>query len=127
VTLVRVLLIDDAAVLRAAFARIVASLGHDVTALGDPAQGLRRAAQERFAAIVVDGRLEGWDATEYVAAVHAAAPQAAIFIIASLDERPLVVQAAAAGATGAVLRPFRRSQIRDAFAPLAPLLPKGAS
>lgn len=123
----QVLLIDDAAVLRAAFARIVGALGHDVTALGDAARGLRCAAQEQFAAIVVDGRLEGRDTIEYVTALHAVAPQSAIFIIAALDERPLVAQAAAAGATGAVLRPFRRSQIRDAFAALAPLRPEDVS
>ncbi len=123
---VHFLLIDDAAVLRAAFKRIAGALGHDVTAVADGAEGLRRAAGQDFSAIVVDGRLQDCEFSEYVGALYAAAPQSAIFVIASLDERALVARAAAAGAVGAILRPFRGSQIRDALAILEPLQPSAA-
>ncbi len=112
----RVLLIDDAAVLRAVFARIAWTLGHDVSEAESAPAGLRRAAAEAFSAIVVDGRLTGSDVLAYIGALRAVAPRAAIFVIASLEERALVTRAATAGATGAILRPFRRSQIRDALA-----------
>ncbi|MBC5800612.1 MAG: response regulator [Candidatus Eremiobacteraeota bacterium] len=121
-----VLLIDDAAVLRTVFTRIADALGHDVIAVGDAAEGRRRAAAQRFSAIVVDGRLAGYDIGRHVGALRAAAPHSAVFVIASLDERALVARAAAAGAVGAILRPFRRAQIRQALASLEPPPPAAA-
>lgn len=116
---VRVLLIDDAAVMRTMFTRIAETLGHEPSSVGSAAEGLRCAATGDFPAIIVDGRLEGSDVLAYVGALRIAAPLSAVFLIASLEERALVQQAAAAGATGAILRPFRGSQIRDALAALA--------
>ncbi len=110
----RILLVDDSAALRTVFERIVRTLGHEVAAVATPDEGLARAADD-FAAVVVDGRLSDCLLPEYFASLHAVAPRTTLFVIAALDERPLVARMVAAGVSAAIVRPFRASQIAAAL------------
>lgn len=121
------LVVDDAPVLRALVARGVKALGHAVVgeaASLDQAQALAAAALPDV--IAVDGRLAtpaaiagAADVATLVRTLQAAAPAAAIFVIASLAETRLVKSAVAAGARGAIKRPILASQLRDVFASLS--------
>jgi DNA-binding NarL/FixJ family response regulator len=115
----RVLVVDDAAVARAAFARIARAAGIDVVAeASSVAEGLALAADVRPDAVVVDGRLVPDLASAFVAPLRERHPSVAVFIVAALDETPLVRAAVAAGASGALLRPILASQLVRSLVPL---------
>ena len=112
----RVLVVDDAAVSRAAFVRMARHVGFDVVGeAADPKTGLALAARERPDAVVVDGRLVADVVASFVEPLRAADPAVSIVVIAALRETALVRSALEAGASGALLRPFRPSQIGEAL------------
>jgi len=109
---VRVLVVDDARVMRIACERILGTLGYaDVASADRAANGLRAARELRPDAVVVDGRLVECDVPAYVAQLRAVLPQAAILVIAAIDEVALVRACVARGATGALKRPLLRSDV----------------
>ena len=111
----RILVVDDAAVLRAIVVRIADGLGHAIVGEAATLDDARALASETMPdVILVDGRLAR-EVGQVVRALQAPVPDAAIFVIASLDETALVKLAVAAGARGAILRPVVASQMRDAL------------
>jgi two-component system nitrate/nitrite response regulator NarL len=116
----RLLVVDDAAVSRAAFARIARAAGFDVVGeAAGIAEGLALAANVRPDAVVVDGRLVPDLPSVFVAPLRERHPSVAVYIVAALDERALVRAAIGAGATGALLRPVLASQLARILAPHA--------
>ncbi len=125
----RLYIVDDAAVMRAAIGHVASSLGHAVVgeaaSLEDALVGLAEIAVD---VVVVDGRLPtgGREAIRQVEGENSlisglrvlcrAAPAARIIVIAALDETTLVARARAAGAAGALLRPVSRSGLAAALA-----------
>ena len=113
----RLYVVDDAAVMRAAIGHAARALGHaivgEAASLQDALAGLAAIVVD---AVLVDGRLPGAQPEAVVRALRFAVPDAAIIVIAALDETPLVSRARAAGATGALLRPVSRSGLAIALA-----------
>jgi DNA-binding NarL/FixJ family response regulator len=108
----RVLVVDDAAVSRAAFARIARAVGFDVVGeAAGVAEGLALAATVRPDAVVVDGRLVPELPSAFVGPLRERYPAVAVYIVAALEETALVRAAVDAGATGALLRPVLASQL----------------
>ncbi len=110
----RILIVDDAPILRASFARIVTALGHSIAAeaaTADEARSLARDVQPD--AIVVDGRLTGAGIVALISELRAAVPEASVFVTAALDETALVRAAVAGGAAGALRRPFLFTEIHE--------------
>ena len=114
----RVLVADDARILRSLLARMLVTLGHAVVGEAETLDRAHALAGElRPDVVAVDGRLEGTaDVVALVTSLHRASPASAILIIASLEEMPLVRRAIAAGARGAIRRPIVGSQLREALA-----------
>jgi DNA-binding NarL/FixJ family response regulator len=113
---VRLLIADDAAALRELFGGLARALGHDVVAEAadaDEAERLARALQPDVA--VVDGRLVPGQASRVIAGLRAAAPRAAILVVASLTESALVRASVTGGADGALLRPYTLSGLEEAL------------
>jgi DNA-binding NarL/FixJ family response regulator len=107
----RIVIVDDAAVERAIFARIAVTLGHEIAGeAADVTAGAHLAREHRPNLIVLDGRLPGagLDAIELLLA---AAPDAHVAVIASVSELDLVRAARARGASAALLRPLLASQV----------------
>jgi two-component system nitrate/nitrite response regulator NarL len=116
----RVLVVDDAAVSRAAFARIARAAGFDVVGeAAGVAEGLALAAALRPDAVIVDGRLVPDLSSAFVAPLRERDPSVGLYIVAALDETALVRAAVDAGATGALLRPILASQLSRILAPRA--------
>ena len=115
----RLYIVDDAAVMRAAIGHVARALGHvvvgEAAALEDAVAALAGIAVD---AVLVDGRLPGEElgAIPAIAPIRRAVPDAAIIVIAALDEATLVMRARAAGATAALLRPVSRSALAAALA-----------
>jgi DNA-binding NarL/FixJ family response regulator len=106
----RILIADDAAVIRAALARMAAAAGHEIVGEARDAEetlALARAAEPE--AVVVDGRLPPGGAAgsaTLIACLRDLLPSARLIVIAALDETAIVRAAYAAGAAGALLRPI---------------------
>jgi DNA-binding NarL/FixJ family response regulator len=116
---VRVLLVDDSAVLRAVLAGAIAGTDHTVVGeAADVAEAEALAASLRPDVVVVDGRLPP-DGIAAIERIRAAAPEAAILIVAALKELRLVTAATVAGARGALRRPALASEVRETLAGLA--------
>jgi DNA-binding NarL/FixJ family response regulator len=115
---VRILVADDAAVVRSALRRIAGRLEHEIVAEAVDANEARvRSEETRPQIALVDSRLPPDGALGLIAFL--AAQGVAVLVIASLAERALVREAVAAGARGALLRPLLASQAGDALAELA--------
>jgi DNA-binding NarL/FixJ family response regulator len=113
----RVLVVDDAAVSRAAFALVAVGAGHIVVAEAAEAGPVPALLDTHEPdALVIDGRLEGVLMPELIARVRAAHPALRIVVVAALDESALVRAALDAGASCALLRPFLPSHVAAALA-----------
>jgi two-component system nitrate/nitrite response regulator NarL len=117
---VRIVLADDAAVMREIFARIVVPAGHELVAqAGDAGEAAGLAARHAPDLVVVDSRLPPRGGLEALAGIRAAAPQAVVLFVAAAGEQQLVRAGVAAGAGGALLRPLLASQVLSVLASLA--------
>jgi DNA-binding NarL/FixJ family response regulator len=117
---VRILLADDAGVMREIFARIVIPAGHEL--VGQAAEASEAVALAALLApdvVVVDSRLPPGGGLEALAKLRAAAPGAALLLLAAVAEQALVREALAAGASGALRRPLLASQVLGVLAGLA--------
>ncbi|MGH7729548.1 MAG: response regulator [Vulcanimicrobiaceae bacterium] len=115
----RLLIVDDAAVMRTLLVRQLASLGHQVVgAVADLASALELAAEARPDAILLDGRLGGCAGGEAIAALRARAPSSAIVVVGALGERASLRAFIAAGAQAALPRPPLLSHLRRVIATL---------
>jgi DNA-binding NarL/FixJ family response regulator len=119
----RVLVIDDAAVARAAFARMAEGVGHTIVAQSDGSEGpgglAELAERHRVDAVVIDGRLYADGMTTAIARLRQVSPRLHIVVLAALGETGLVRAAIDAGASAALLRPLVPSRVAEALAPRA--------
>lgn len=107
------MIVDDAAVERAIFARIAVALGHEIAGEAtDAAAGERLAQELRPNLIVLDGRLPG-NGLDAIEPLLAAAPGARVAVIAAIGELDLVRTARAHGASAAFRRPLLMSQVAE--------------
>lgn len=116
----RILLADDAAVVRGAFARIVVPAGYELAGeAGEASEAAALAARLAPDVVVVDSRLPPAGGLEALARIRAAAPAAALLLVAAVGEQQLVRDALATGARGTLLRPLLASQVLGVLAGLA--------
>jgi DNA-binding NarL/FixJ family response regulator len=109
---VRILIVDDAPVERAALARIFRDLGHEVVAqASDLASALEFAAEFAPDLAVIDGRLAPEGCLEALRQFRENAPAIVLAVVAALGEIELVRAARAHGASGAFRRPLLRTQV----------------
>ncbi len=114
----RIVVVDDSAVARRVFARLATAAGHDVIAeTADADDALEQVNRHAPDAVVIDGRLPPNGAPSLIERLRERRPDMRIVIVASLDERDLVIAAAAAGASAALLRPLLPSRVVAALDP----------
>ena len=103
---VRVLLVDDHALLRAGMARLL-DLADDVTVVGGAAggaQALEMAAAVRPDVVLMDLSMPGMSGVEATRRLRAVCPEAAVVILTSFADPDLVLDAVDAGAVGYLLK-----------------------
>jgi CheY-like chemotaxis protein len=116
----RILIADDAAVLRGIFRRIAESGGHQIVAEArDAAEAERAAAEHQPDAIVLDGRLPPAGAFDAIARLLVSAPGASIVVTLAAGERDALRAAERAGAHAALTRPFVAGQVLETLSGLA--------
>jgi DNA-binding NarL/FixJ family response regulator len=117
---VRVLIADDAAVLRRALASIIEPAGNQLVGEAlDTGEALDLAQRLLPEVIAVDSRLPPSGGAHAVAQLRSAVPNAAVLLVAAAVERDAVREALAVGARGVLVRPFAASQVLGVLAGLA--------
>ncbi|MDQ2857596.1 MAG: response regulator [Candidatus Eremiobacteraeota bacterium] len=112
----RIVIADDAPALRAVLRRLLERTGHDVVGEADDEATLAAAVRALLPdAVIIDGRLPPSGAPATIVLLRSGTPLLAIYVIAALRETAVVKAATAAGASGAILRPFLATQIAAAL------------
>jgi DNA-binding NarL/FixJ family response regulator len=129
---VRVLLVDDHALLRAGMATLL-DLADDVTVVGSVGSGveaLAAAAALRPDVVLMDLSMPGMSGVEATRRLLAAGPDTAVVVLTSFAEPDLVVDALDAGALGYLLKDAEPDRLVDAVRAAArgesPLDPRAA-
>lgn len=142
--MIRVLLVDDQALLRMGF-RMILEAESDITVVGeaaDGASGVSMAAALHPDVVLMDVRMPGTDGIQATAAIAAAGPASKVLILTTFDLDQYVFAGLKAGASGfmlkdappadlltairtvaggeAVLAPSATRRLIDQFAPLLP-------
>jgi DNA-binding NarL/FixJ family response regulator len=131
--MIRVLVVDDHPVIRSGLAALLHQ-AEDVALVGlaaDGGEGVRLALQERPDVVLMDLEMPGVDGVEATRRLCASAPDTRIVVLTSFSDRPRILSALDAGATGYLLKDAEPEEllrgIRAAAAGDAPLAPRAAS
>lgn len=104
----RILLVDDEAVSLDCFARVLRFGKHDVTAVRDPDEAVRRARGEEFDLVVTDLVMPRVDGAELCVLVRSlAGPRGLpVLFVSGMDDEVLREQVRFAGGAGYLRKPF---------------------
>jgi DNA-binding NarL/FixJ family response regulator len=127
---IRVVLADDHALLRAGLSQILCASG-DIEVVGeaaDGAQALELAEQTRPDLVLMDLSMPGMDGRLATEALSLSHPEIRVIVLTSFADRDSVLDALAAGASGYVLKDIPPAElvaaVRSAARGEAPLAPK---
>lgn len=107
----RVLVVDDDEGIRLLLESVLSAPGRLVSSAATGADALRRARGEEFDAILLDRFLPDVDAVHIMAALRAAAPQAAIVMLSAVDDVEARVAGLRLGADDFLTKPFHVSEV----------------
>lgn len=111
----RVMLVDDAKVMRLMLARIFEQAGYEVA--GEAATGLEAIARYKEIKpdlVLMDITMPEMSGIDAVKEIKKIDPEARIIMCTAMGQRPLVVEAIVAGAVNYVVKPFTPSKVLEA-------------
>jgi len=108
----RIMIVDDNAVMRKVLAALFASVGHEVVCLLEDGNEIEaRLAEIQPELVCLDYNLPGRDGLDLLAVVQAIAPQVDVVFMTASNEDGIEGRAADAGASGFIRKPFGQAQI----------------
>ena len=104
--MIRVLLVDDHAMVRAGLEQLLAAEGdiEVVASVADGATAVEHVRRSRPDVVLMDLSMPGLDGIRATAAIRAVHPQAKVVVLTSFGDRERVLAAVDAGATGYLLK-----------------------
>lgn len=113
----KVLIVDDSEALRKALTALLTSAGHQVVAaLTDGSNIEEIVRREAPDCICLDYQLPGRNGLEILAAIHAQTPEIDVLFMTAANAPEIETQAADAGASGFIHKPFSQQQLIDELA-----------
>lgn len=106
-SMTRILIIDDEPLIRQALSDYLEELGYQTAMAADGAQGLARAREGGFDAVLVDLRMPRVDGLEVIAALKREQPELPIIVISGTGVLDEVVQAIRLGAWDYISKPIQ--------------------
>ncbi len=101
-----ILIIDDEAVLRQTFTRILKQAGHEVTTAADGLEAIKRLEATRFDLVFLDIRLPGgMDGLEVLKQIHERHPQMPVILFTGYASLQTAMDAIRLGATDYLIKP----------------------
>jgi two-component system, chemotaxis family, chemotaxis protein CheY len=114
----RILIVDDALMVREVLAKTVATAGHEV--VGEAASGREALAvfqEVKPDVVVLDLNMPAGDGFEALGHIRAADPSSRVIIVSALARtRSIVVRALKAGAVDVLAKPFNPQRLLDSIA-----------
>jgi CheY-like chemotaxis protein len=128
--MIRVLIADDHGVIRDGLGRLIGAL-EDMTVVGLAADGEEAVQQARATdpdVVLMDLDMPNVDGIEATRRIGEVAPLAAVLVLTSFSDRPRILGALEAGATGYLLKDAAADEVpaRPARGPHSPRRPAGA-
>ena len=103
---IKILLVEDDAAIVATLSRVLAEEGYEVTVEKRGDDGLARALEIPFAAVVTDLKLPGLDGLELVRQLHAERPRLPILMMTAHGTTETAIEATQSGAYDYLVKPF---------------------
>jgi nitrogen regulation protein NR(I) len=101
-----ILLVEDDSSLASALRHVLELAGYSVTSATTGEEGLQRANEERFDAILADFKLPGLNGLDLVKEIHAANRRVPILLMTAHGTSGLAIEATRSGAYDYLLKPF---------------------
>ena len=114
----KVLLVDDAAVMRMRCARLLREEGHDVIEAANGREALEMYQSEKPDAVLMDITMPEMDGLEALKAIKAVDPHAQVAMLTAMGQQAIVIEAIKSGARDFVVKPFERDRVLAAVAKL---------
>jgi two-component system, NtrC family, response regulator HydG len=108
----RVLVIDDNETMRDGMAISIKTMGHDVTACANGADGVAAYQKRRFDFVVTDLKMQGMDGLEVVKHLRGLDAEAVVLIVTAFGSIESAVEAMRAGAFNYIQKPFSPDTLR---------------
>jgi CheY-like chemotaxis protein len=110
----RIVVVDDNAVMRKVLGALLAAAGHEVVGAFADGDGLEESLQHlRPEVVCLDYQLPGRDGMALLRAIHALLPEIDVLFTTAASGEGLEAQAADAGASGFIAKPYSQQQIAD--------------
>jgi len=109
----KILLIEDDAGITETLRRVLIEEGHEVVAEARGDDGLARAGQETFNAVITDLKLPGLNGLELVRQLHSAQPRLPIILVTAFGTTDTAIEATKYGAYDYLLKPFDLPSLLD--------------
>lgn len=110
----KVLVVDDAAFMRAILRKVLTEGGHEVVEAGSGAEALERYHDVQPDLVTLDITMPDMDGIETLKALRAIAPQARVIMCSAMGQEGLVLEAIQLGALDFVVKPFKPDRILGA-------------
>jgi len=110
----RILVVDDEPMVTRGCRRTLTEAGYEVDTVATGREGLRRAVEGRFDAVMTDLRLPDLSGMDIVRTVRRERPDVAVIVITGFGSVPSAVEAAKLGVTDYIEKPFTPDQITEA-------------
>lgn len=110
-TAVRILVVDDEALVRESLVRLLMSRGYEATAVADAKAARRALALTRYRLVLCDIQMPGESGLELLRDIAAELPNTATVMVTGVDDSQVAQDAIDLGAYGYVVKPFRPNEI----------------
>lgn len=112
----KILVVDDAAVMRMRYSALVTEAGHEVVEAGNGEEAVALYAAESPNLVLMDITMPVMDGIEATRMIRQLDPTAKVVIVSAVGQQAMVSAAIAAGALDFIVKPFQPERIRDAIA-----------
>ncbi len=110
----RVLVVDDAMVMRLLIKRILEGLGHKVVAeASNGKEALNQYIIHKPDLVTMDLTMPEANGVEAIGMIRAKYPEAVIIMISAITQKDLIVKSLARGAKGYIIKPFEKEKLEE--------------
>jgi len=112
----KVMIVDDAAFLRAMLKEMLAQGGHDVIAeASNGEEAIEKYKLYRPDLVTMDITMPIMDGTDALVKIREIDPQAKVIMCSALGQRQMILSAIQAGARDFIIKPFQSSRVLEAI------------
>lgn len=112
----KVLIVDDAAFMRAMLRKILTEAGHECLEAGTGVEALAVYAEQRPDLVTMDITMPDMDGIEALRELRRLDPRARVVMCSAMGQETLVLDAIRAGAADFVVKPFKADRVTSAVA-----------